>query len=179
MLNIPKTIKAGVNFSASVVLPAYDSGWEVLLYLRGPSSVDLTAAQNGSEFTFSAPASVTANWTAGGYLYSVRATNGADVVELESCQLTVLPDMTALPPGTDTRTENQKVLEAIEAVIAKRATMDQERYRINNRELYRTPIGDLLKLKNHYKQLVSDECCGGRKRGRIGSLRVGFTPIGR
>lgn len=44
-----------------------------------------------------------------------------------------------------------RVLESIEAVIEKRATIDQERYTINNRELWRTPIPQLLELRDRYR----------------------------
>lgn len=179
MLNIPKTIKAGVNFSASAALPAYADGWELLLYLRGPSAIDMVAVQDGNSFTFAAPASVTAAWKPGDYAYSVRATNGGDVVEVDACRLTILPDLATAEAGHEARSENRIALDAIKAVLAKRATIDQDRYRINNRELYRTSIKDLLALKAHYQQLVNDECCTSRGRSRIGSLRVGFRPIRR
>lgn len=179
MLNIPKTITAGVSFSAAVELPAQFKGWDAFLYLRGPQNIDLEAVVTGTTATFAATPADTAQWAPGEYAWTIRATDGADVVEIACGRTKITPDLASLPAGSDTRSENRKVLDAILAVIAKRATMDQERYRINNRELYRTPIGDLLKLKEHYQQLVNDECCGGSKRGRIGSLRVGFRPIGR
>lgn len=175
---IPNTIQAGVNFTASATLPAYADGWDVLLYLRGPSAVDMTATQDGNVFTFSASAAVTSAWQPGEYAYSIRATNGGDVVELASCRVTVLPDLVAAGEGHDARSEYRKALEAIEAVLAKRASLDQERYRINNRELYRTPIADLLKLRAFYAQKVAEECCNGA-RGRFREIRVGFGPIGR
>jgi hypothetical protein len=177
VLVIPKAIKSGVNFRASAQLPAYSNGWQLLLYLRGPSAIDLLAAQAGNEFTFSASAAQTAAWAPGDYAYSVRATNGGDVVELDACRLTILPDLAAAAAGHDARSENRVALDAIKAVLAKRATIDQDRYRINNRELYRTSIKDLLALKAHYQQLVNDECCTSRGRGRVGSLRVGFYPM--
>jgi hypothetical protein len=45
----------------------------------------------------------------------------------------------------------------LEAVIEGRASLDQERYRINNRELYRTPMETLIKLRNQYRAEVSRE----------------------
>ena len=45
----------------------------------------------------------------------------------------------------------QRTLEAIEAVIEKRASIDQERYKINNRELWRTPIPELLVMRDRYR----------------------------
>lgn len=174
---IPKTIQAGVNFTATATLSAYSNGWDVTLYLRGPSAVDLPATRDGNVFTFAAPASSTTDWKPGEYVYSIRATNGADVAEISACRVTVLADLVAVAEGHDARSEYRKALEAIEAVLAKRATMDQERYRINNRELYRTSIGDLLKLRAFYAQKVAEECCTSGGRGRFRDIRVGFRPI--
>ena len=61
------------------------------------------------------------------------------------------PDIAQLAAGHDARSHVQRVLDAIEAVLEKRATLDQERYRINNRELVRTPVADLLKLRDRYR----------------------------
>jgi hypothetical protein len=55
------------------------------------------------------------------------------------------------------RTHAQIALANIEAVLAKRSTQDQERYTINNRELWRTPLGDLLKLRDYYRAEVRRE----------------------
>lgn len=177
---IPKQIKAGINFTASVTLPQYAVGWDVLLYLRGPAAIDLQAVQAGNNFTFTASGAVTAAWLPGDYSYSIRATDGFDVVEVGSCRTTVMPDLAAAAAGHDARSIYRIGLDAIEAVLAKRATMDQERYRINNRELYRTSIPDLLKLRAFYAGKVAAECCDGKSRsGRLGSIRVGFGRTGR
>lgn len=175
--NFPKTIAAGVTFSASIELPAQAAGWEAILYLRGPAAIDIEASVAGAVASFEVAAGDTASWTPGEYAWTIRTTNGGDVAEVARGRVTILADLAALPAGAETRSENRIALDAIKAVLAKRASLDQERYRINNRELYRTPIKDLLALKAHYQQLVNDECCGAGKRGRIGSLRVGFGPI--
>ena len=124
--------------------------------MRGPIAINLAATIDGDEFVFSADASTTATWSAGDYWYSVRVTSGSAVQELESGQVTVLPDMATASSGYDGRTQAEIALAAIEAVLANRATKDQDRYRINNRELYRTSISDLLKLRyRDWETLVS------------------------
>lgn len=78
-------------------------------------------------------------------------------MEVGSGQITIMPDLASAEAGYTAKTHAQRTLEAIEAVIEKRASMDQERYRINNRELYRTPIADLLKLRDLYRLEVARE----------------------
>jgi hypothetical protein len=79
-----------------------------------------------------------------------------------------------LAPGADGRSFVKQALDAIEAVLAKRATKDQERYVIevngSRRELWRTPIGDLLKLRDRYRAEYNAEL-----RAKSGSKLFGPT----
>lgn len=149
---IPTAIKAGLTFTTTVESAEYPApDWSLVLLLRGPSSITVESTDEGTAHRLHAAATATANWVPGEYSFSLRATNGADVVELEAGQTVVQPDLAGLTPGTDTRSHIRKVLAAIEAVIERRASLDQERYRINDRELYRTPIAELLKLRDKYR----------------------------
>lgn len=171
----PKTVTAGLSFQATVNLSDYPAPeWELRAFLRGKQNIDLLAAADGVLHVFSADAATTAAWATGAYWYSLRATKGTQVVEIAKGQIDVLPDLATVTGTYDGRTENQKALEAIDAVLAKRATLDQERYRINNRELYRTPIGDLMKLRSFYVAAVRREKnanCGKSTFGRRINVR--------
>jgi hypothetical protein len=72
--------------------------------------------------------------------------------------------MASVGAGFDPRSENERALDAINAVLTNKASQDQMRYRINNRELWRAPVTDLLKLKSLYTTLVRRE--RARKCGR-------------
>lgn len=117
----------------------------------------MAAASDGQVHKFAADAATTATWTPGAYWWAIRATDGVAVEEIERGDLVVLPDLVSAPVGYDGRSDNEKALAAIEAVLGKRATLDQERYRINNRELYRTPISELIKLRGFYARAVARE----------------------
>lgn len=119
--------------------------------LRGPAAIDLEAAPEGRGHRFSVSAAETAAWAPGEYWFTVRASRGGDVAEVEAGQLTVKPDLAAAAAGYDGRDHVRRVLDAIEAVLEKRATLDQQRYTINNRELWRTPIPELLMLRDRYR----------------------------
>lgn len=152
MTNLPSSITAGTTFDRTIILTAYPApDWALRAYLRGPQSIDLEAAADGAGHRFIVSAADTAGWASGEYWYSLRATNGGDVVEIESGQIAVKPNLAALEAGYDGRAHVQKVLDAIEAVLEKRATLDQQRYTINNRELWRTPIPELLMLRDRYR----------------------------
>jgi hypothetical protein len=57
----------------------------------------------------------------------------------------------------DTRTHARKVLDAIEAVLENRATLDQEEYEIAGRRLKRTPLAELSQLRREYAARVAAE----------------------
>lgn len=171
----PSSTSAGLTFDRTATLTAYPApDWELSAVLRGPAVIDLQAEPSGTAHRFYVTATEAADWEPGDYWYSVRATRGDDVVEVEAGQITIKPDLAMLSAGHDGRNHVQRVLEAIEAVLEKRATIDQERYKINNRELWRTPISELLVLRDRYRSELRR-----MKAGRNGSLfnqavRVGF-----
>lgn len=148
----PPRLTAGLTFRHTVVQAAYPApDWVLSAVLRGPGAYTLRADGEGAAHRFHAAANVTAAWLHGTYAYSVRASRGADIVELSSGTIEIAPDLAQVAAGHDARSHVERVLAAIEAVIEKRATIDQERYRINNRELWRTPVGELLRLRDRYK----------------------------
>lgn len=152
MSNFPSSITAGTTLDRTVVLTAYPAPeWQLSAYLRNDHDITLQAEADGSNHRFHVAATVTAAWHPSEYWYSLRVTNGTDVYEIETGSLTVKPDLSVVHSAYDGRNHVQRVLEAIEAVLEKRASIDQERYRINNRELYRTPISELLALRDRYK----------------------------
>lgn len=143
---IPQTVTAGTTLR----IECPDNA---ILYLRGPISCEMRSKDG---YLLATPAE-TGSWQSGCYLYALRQTGeNGDVVELASGSLQVNPDIMALPAG-DMRSHAQKTYDAICAVIERRASLDQQEYKINNRELKRTPISDLLKLKTHYALLVRQE----------------------
>lgn len=174
--NLPDTIGAGLTFNRLLTLTAYPAPeWVLTVLLRGKQTVDLVATADGSQHRLSATAAQTATWLAGDYWYSMRATRGDDVVEVETGSITVMPDMLTLTDGYDGRSQAQVALDAINAVLAKRATLDQQRYRINNRELYRESMTELLKLRSFYRLEVKREqqkACGKNPFGGVVRVRL-------
>lgn len=148
----PSSITAGLTFDRAATLTAFPAPeWQLSAVLRGPSAINLSAEAAGVGHRFVESAEITSAWDAGDYWYSVRATRNDEVVEVESGEIKIKPDLASMDAGHDGRNHIQRVLESIEAVIEKRATIDQERYSINNRELWRTPIPDLLILRDRYR----------------------------
>lgn len=123
--------------------------------LRGPGSIDIDATADGSSFRLNVAASVTAAWAPGRYWYVLRVSKDGTVIDVEDGELLVTPDFAAGGVGYNGNDHVRRVLDAIEAVLEKRATLDQQRYTINNRELWRTPIPELLVLRDRYRAELS------------------------
>ena len=169
-------IASGVTFSKAVTLTAHPApDWSLTLYLRGPQAIDITAQPDGATHVFDVDAATTADWLAGRYWYTLRAARDGEVIQVDEGDLRVIPDLAALTDPHDGRTHAEKVLAAIEAVIEGRATIDQQSYQINNRQLARTPIPDLLLLRGKYREEVRQEQQAARGQSLLGrNVKVRF-----
>jgi hypothetical protein len=173
---LPRRIPAGITFDETATLTAYPTeAWSLSVVLRGAGSITINAQPGGAvTYNLKVPANETANWVPGRYWYSARVSDGENIVEVESGEVEVSPNLAAETEGFSGLTHAQRVLAAIEAVLEKRASRDQERYTINNRELWRTPIADLLTLRDRYRAQVRME--QKAKRGNLfgTAVRVRF-----
>lgn len=147
------------------------------LILRGPTAINIsgtgTGTGAGTDYVLEAN---TASWASGDYWYSLRMTSASGTVEVDSGSIEFLADLAGVSGEFDGRSDNQKCLDSIDAVLANRATLDQERYKINNRELWRTPISELLKLRAFYAVQVRRECARKSGRSAFGRrINVRFT----
>lgn len=166
MGEIPSKIGAGVTFSATIDAPHYPApDWELRLIARGPSQINLLARPDGENHVLEAAASLTATWQPGNYSFVLRAMLGDDVYQVDAGDFSITPDLATVGEGHDPRAHAQKVLEAIEAVIESRATIDQQSYMIGNRSLQRTPISDLLKLRDKYRAEVAAKKATNKGKG--------------
>jgi len=157
-VKFPAQATAGLTFRASAVFAAYPAPtWALTVHLRGPAQINLEGVADGAGHKFDQAATATTEWTPGTYWFSMRATDGTAVEEVATGQLEVLPDLAQVTTAHDGRTQNEIALDAINAVLAKRATQDQQKYTINNRELWRTPIPELIQLQAFYKMAVRRE----------------------
>ncbi|MCX5619912.1 hypothetical protein [Bombella pollinis] len=147
-MRIPETFTAGTTLRLR-------AGTGTVLILRGACTADLSADGDGIVL---ASAAVTKEWLPGNVAYSLRKTEkNGDISEISSGSMLILPDISSLPAGADTRSQNRRTYDAICAVIENRASRDQQEYKIGNRELKRLPISDLLKLRAVFGSFVAQE----------------------
>lgn len=174
MTAVPATFTAGDTFDLLLSDSDFSAadGWTLKLALRGGGSViDITSTASGADHLFHVAADSSAGppavvgtdvWKSGrytAYLYAEHASLGR--YSVSSTTLQILADPTALTATADTRSHARKVLDAIEAVIEGRASVDQEEISLDTgggrRTLKRTPIKDLLELRSIYAAQVRSE----------------------
>jgi hypothetical protein len=119
--------------------------------LGGASGGTHEMAVDGSSWTVNID---TSEMEPGQYVAQVWATFTGDVKRIVSTENFMLAG--ALKAG-DMRTDARKALEMIDAMLAGQAKEGVRRYRINNRELERYTIAELLKLRSHFAAEVQRE----------------------
>jgi hypothetical protein len=172
-------IVAGDTLDFVTTLPDYPAGGGYTLkYRLSPrttgAAIDITCSASGNDHRCGAAASVTATWTAGEYSWSCWVEKGAERYSGTAYpwrgECTILPNP-ATTTNYDARSHARKVLDAIEAVLEGRATLDQEEYTIGGRSLKRTPVEQLIRFRQRYKQEVAGEDAAARINAGLGGGR--------
>lgn len=129
----------------------------------GGASVQ-TAAGVKDGTSFEASVSTTA-WAVGNYRWQAWAIYEDDSTAITSEGSFELVDVLGVG---DVRSQAEKMVDMIEAMIAGNASEGVRRYKINNRELERYSVEELLKLLSYWKQqLKRERHCGGGLGPRI------------
>ena len=172
----PSQIIAGDSVTWVRSLPDYPAslGW-VLHYAmlslgKAPILIDGTA--QGNDHLVELTAVATAAYAAAEYRWTSYVTNGAERKTLASSTIRILPDPATATEAFDPRTENQKILDAITAVLAGELTNPLAKYKIAGREAERHSRMELLKLQSIYQHRVAVE---NGKAPFIGSIPIQFA----
>lgn len=116
----------------------------------------------------------TQGWPPGAYIYEVMAEDalGNKWVVIRD-RMTVEASLSDLP--SDFETPSERMVRMIEAMISGNATAGVRRYKINNRELERYSIDELLKLLAYWKNRLAGERRKARGQNPLGPpIRVRF-----
>ena len=132
--------------------------------------MDVTAIANGTDYDVTISATDSATLSAGRYAWQAVVTKGAEVHLPDQGFLTVKPLLSSADTF-DPRTQNEKNLDALDAVIAGKASADVLEYTINGRQLRRYPIKELIALRAHFAALVAAEKAMLRNQNGGGVLR--------
>ena len=181
---IPEKVTAGDTIKFEESWSGYpQTSWTLKYHIVGEST-DLgtfTATANGDAFRVTIAIATTAAWAAGVYSYEAYVEDDpaapTERVRVKAGTIEVTANLATVDTH-DGRTHAKIVLDAIEAVIEGRATKDQDSYAIAGRSLSRTPIPDLLTLRDKYRSEYAQELRAQRIAqglGHSGIIRTRFN----
>lgn len=136
---------------------SYALSYKARLEGSGTTVISITAITSGSDYLVSLSSATTAAYSAGTYRWQAYITRISDSARITIDEGTFTVEANRSTATTDPRSHAKKTLDAIEAVIENRASQDQMSYSIQGRQLSRTPIADLLLLRDRYKAEVKRE----------------------
>lgn len=151
-------------------------GYSVIYYLRGPEGgIDIGGAADGDAFVFTISAAQSATLAVGEYGYQAFAILNADKFLVSQGELRVKAGLATISTGEafDNRTQAEKDLEAVRALLSGKASSDVQSYTIGNRELAKIPMADLLALEKNLSARVRRE----RQAERLKKGGSFFKPI--
>jgi hypothetical protein len=170
---LPAALYAGDSLELELELADFPaSTWSLTFRgrLEGSPGFDWLAVADGEKHTLTLAPEDTATLAAGDYRVAVQASKAGSVCTLGVVSLAVRPDPS--DASADPRSHAKRVLEAIQAVIEKRATKEQDSYSLEGRSLKYLPLSELLRLRGIYPRQVSVEegrvSAGGARNIRVG-----------
>ena len=163
MVSTPDSLTVGETLTLKLSIDGLESA---ILYLRGSSIADIDAEISEDTATFKVD---TSEFEAGNYAIEIWAVTGGGRVLIHRARLRLNESIASQAEAVDQRSQAERIVAAIEDYIERGASSPHRRYRINNREIERYAISELMNLLSYYKQIVASERRKrtGRERGRI------------
>ncbi len=160
----------------SAIYPPAD-GW-TLKYeaVKLNKRLQFSAATSGTKYRVTITAQTTLAWSpdAGIFSWQAYVTKGSGAAEerhyLDSGNFEIVRAFSTLQSGEDSRSHVKRTLDALEAVIERRASADQQAYTIGGRSLSRIPIEQLIVFRDKYlayykQELAAEQINAGLKPG--------------
>lgn len=179
MANVPYTepasIRAGDTLSWRRSLADYPAGdgW-VLSYtlINATHKITITGTAEGNDHVITVAAATSSGYTAGYYDYFAHVAKGTERYSVGSGRMQVLPNL-ATATTYDVRSHARKMLDAVEALLEKRATAEQigvlkAAYADRSTEFEHA---ELLKIRDRYRAEVAAEANAERLRNGLQTSR--------
>ena len=147
---------------------SYSLKYSARLENSGSTEIEITASESGSDYIVEVSQSTSAFFKAGIYhwqAYIIR-TSDSERLTVDSGTWEIISNRDL--STTDPRNHVKRVLDNIEAVLEGRSSKDQENYSIQGRSLSRTPIPDLMVLRDRYKAMHVQEQRAERIKNNLG-----------
>jgi hypothetical protein len=180
----PDEIAVGETLEWRKTVPDFPpgDGWTLTYYFRGAGhGFDQAATPGGTGYKVTVADTVTALLSPGKYYFEARVSQGSveHVVARGEAQAVRSLKGMAVTATLDDRTQAQRILDAIDAMVEGKASLDQQSYQIGTRQLARIPIPDLIALRARYARIVGRERRAARARDGAPYLKTVFVRFDR
>ena len=140
----------------------------------GNHQFTITATETTTAYIVEVASTVTDNYTADQYKWYAFITRTSDSqrVAVDNGMTTLVANFA--DTNADLRTHAKKVLDAVQAVIENRATIDQSSFSIAGRSLSRMSIDELFTVRDRYRAEYNEEV----KKARIRNKKPSGNLIG-
>ena len=172
----PQQLRAGLTWVWTKTVPDYPAtAWTLTYWCKQAATsgakFSIVATASGSDYSVSVAAATTAGYTADTYTWVAVVTSGSEAYEVDRGTFEILAKYNA-DAALDDRSHARKVLEAIEAVIESRATVDQQEYTIGMRSLKRMTVEELMMFRDKYRaevyaETAAERAANGQRTGRL------------
>lgn len=158
----PREFTAGETVQWLKSLDGYSSadGWALTYYFRGAGRFDVTAEAQ-ADGSFLATITPDAVQQPGVYYWQAWAAKGEEKHVVAEGRSEARQSLADAVENYDGRSKAQQILDAVDAMLAGKATLDQQEYTIgdgdSSRMLKRIPIPELVKLRETYARIVARE----------------------
>ena len=153
----PTAFYAGDSVTWKISLTNFPADTWSLSYtlVNNEETISIGSTADGDDHLIEVSAADTANYEFGRYNYIARVTDGVNVHTVAKGAIKIERN---LDNGIyDSRSQNERTLDAINAMIEGKASKDQQSITIEGRSLQRYTFGDLIEVQKHYKRLVDNE----------------------
>ena len=143
----------------------------------GTHHFTLSSTEADNNYYFEKPSSETTSLVAGDWKWQLYAIRTSDSQRITIDYGITKFSLGELDTNNDLRTHAKKVLDAIEAVIEGRATIDQSSFSLGGRSLSRLSVDELMTFRDRYKAEYLKEVKLARIRNKQGSgntIKVNF-----
>lgn len=158
----PAKLVAGdtLEFKKTVSDHSAADGWSMTYYIRGNGTGMRQSYSSQSEtgdFLFVVDDRDTAEWTVGKYRFEGYVYKDGSRYRVDYGDFEVLPDFQAGTGALDTRSDNQKALDAITATINGSASIAEKQMQIGGKSIERFSLDELLKAQEKLEVRVAKE----------------------
>lgn len=162
MRAMPPRFAIGAVLEFTTALASYpaSAGWVLshrLVLKEGAGAYIITSTASGDQHLTSVPAATTAAWAPGAYTWASWVTLGADVRDIATGEITLLPNPRTATGSLDLRSDAQQALDAVRAMLRGIASAGQRSYTIAGRSLERYSIAELIQLETKLARDVQRE----------------------